>query len=113
MGINYNNIAERLLECVPEFHPEQTDVRDNIVYLVFEDLVRFVKVFVQKAGQDELLRRIFNFIEQALRDGDPRVVEMLRDVFIELALLDSVRVKHLMGPLGRKLLKRVQAEVYR
>lgn len=113
MAITYNNIVECLVDSIPEFHPDRNDVADNLVYPVFADLVRFVKILVRKEDQDEVLRRIFVFIEECVRDDDPRVVEMFRDVFIELALFDSDRVTKVMGPSARKLLKRVRIDLYR
>jgi hypothetical protein len=113
MAITYNNVIKCLTNAVPEFHPDRQDVADNIVYLVFEDLVRFVKLLLEKEDQDGVLKRTFDVVEKALRDGDPRVVEMLRDTFSELALLDFDRIKHFMGPLSRKLLKKVRSDVYR
>lgn len=39
--ITYDDIVSRLSEAIPEFQPDSEDVADNLVYLVFGDLIRF------------------------------------------------------------------------
>ncbi len=41
--ITYNDVVSRLLAAIPEFHPDSEDVADNLVYLVFGDLIRFAR----------------------------------------------------------------------
>ena len=110
--ISYENIIERLLEAVPEFHPDEEDVRDHLVHLVFEDLTRFVKSALETDDKDQLLKRVFGFIEEAASSHDDRVLDALRDSFLE-GLADSrdhlVKAKKYMGSTTHKLLGEAKA----
>lgn len=110
--ITYETIIERLLEAVPEFHPDEEDVRDHLAHLVFEDLRRFVKSLVETTNNDVLLKRIFGFIEEAARSRDVRVLDAVRDSFLE-GLADSpdhlAKTEKYMGRSTLKLLREAKA----
>jgi hypothetical protein len=105
--ITYDNIIQRLLDAIPEFRADEEDVADHRGTLVFEDLTRFVKVLVE-ANHEELIRKVFRFIEEAGSSSDTRVLDAIRYSFLE-GLADSPYhpnlTKKYMGSQTRKLLK--------
>jgi hypothetical protein len=105
--ITYDNISQILLETIPEFRADEEDVADHRGTFVFEDLARFVKALVEK-NDDELMWRIFRFLEVAGGSTDARVLDAVRYSFLE-ALADSPYhlklTKKYMGSQTRKLLK--------
>jgi hypothetical protein len=111
--ITYDDVVPRLLEAVPEFHPDIDDVADNLVYLVFPDLMRFIKRELEGKQSGQLLKRIFAFLEEAVRCQDPRITEMLRDALYGLAIPDPDTPKALMGTATRKLFRKVEKEIYK
>jgi hypothetical protein len=111
--ITFNNVVSRLLEAVPEFQPDTDDVAENLVYLVFPDLMRFVKRALEGSQSEVLPRRVFAFLEEAVLCQDPDINEMLRDALFVLAIPDPDRPKALMGPATRKLFRKVEKEVYK
>ena len=106
--ITYENVIQQLLEAVPEFRPDDEDVADKRGALVFEDLTRLVRELVETDGKEEVLGRIFSFIEGASGSSDIRVLDAIRYSFLE-GVADSpyhLRLtKKYMGPLTHKLLK--------
>lgn len=110
--VTYENVVRRLLEIVPEFHPDEEDVSDHLVHLVFGDLTDFVKSLLETANSDQVVRRVFSFIEEAARSGDVRVLDAVRDSFLE-GLADSPdhlhKSKKHMGRLTLKLLRQARA----
>lgn len=105
------SVIPQLLEAVPEFHPDQDDISDNLTHLVFGDLTRFVKSLAETNENDEVLRRLFSFIEEAARTTDVHVLDAVRDSFLE-GLADSPdhldRTKKYMGRMTLKLLREAQ-----
>lgn len=110
--ITYNNVVSRLLEAIPEFHPDSEDVTDNLVYLVFGDLIRFAKHELEVKPGSEVVQRIFAFLEEAARSQDPRVTEMLCDALYDLAIPDPDKARAVMGRSTRKLFGKVVKGVY-
>jgi hypothetical protein len=106
--ITYENLIARLLETINEFHPDDEDVADQRGTLVFEDLARFVKLLVESNDAEELMARIFGFVEEVAKSSDIRVLDAIRYSFLE-AVADSPYhlglTRKYMGPLTRKLLK--------
>jgi len=74
-----------LLKAVPEFSANPEDIRDNLTYLVFNDLARLVNSLLQSNDHEELLL-IFDFIEQAASTKDKEIQALFRDCFNEIAL---------------------------
>lgn len=111
-GITFESVIDQLLVAIPEFRPDPEDVRDHLAHLVFEDLRRFVKSLVETANNDGLLKRIFGFIEEAARSHDVRVLDAVRDSFLE-GLADSpdhlAKAQKYMGRSTRKLLAEAKA----
>lgn len=110
--ITYENIVARFLKGLPEFHPDEEDVRDHLVHLVFEDLTRFVKSALETDNNDQLLKRVFGLIEEAASSHDVRVLDALRDSFLE-GLADSrdhlAKAQKYMGGTTHKLLGEAKA----
>ena len=106
--ITYENVIERLLQTVPEFQADDEDVADQRGTLVFEDLTRFLKMLVETNEKPELITTIFQFVEEAARSSDARVLDAIRYSFLE-GLADSPYhldlTKKYMGSQTRKLLK--------
>jgi class 3 adenylate cyclase len=110
--ITYENTIVRLLGAVPEFHPDEEDVRDHLVHLVFEDLTRFVKSALEADNKDQLLKRVFGLIEEAASSHDVRLLDAIRDSFLE-GLADSrdhlAKAHKYMGSSTLKLLGEARA----
>jgi hypothetical protein len=107
--ITYDNIVSVLLDEVPVFHPDEDDIGDNLVYLVMSDLMRFIRSLSERPESSEVLERTFRFVERALRDSDPRVVDLMRDTLVELSSMpDSLQFKEYIGRATRKLLKNIE-----
>lgn len=106
--ITYDNLIQRLLQAIPEFTADEDDVADHRGTLVFEDLTRFVKGLVEANDNDELIQRIFRFLEEASKSSDTQVLDAIRYSFLE-GLADSPyhlnSTKKYMGSQTRKLLK--------
>lgn len=106
--IRYDNVIQRLLEAIPEFTADEEDVADHRGTFVFEDLTRFVKGLAETNEDDELMKRIFKFVEEAGRSSDANVLDAIRYSFLE-GLTDSPYhlnlTKKYMGSQTRNLLK--------
>jgi len=111
--ITYNDIVSRLLAAIPEFHPDSEAVADNLVYLVFGDLIRFARQELEVKPGSLLVQRIFGFLEDAARSQDPRVTEVLCDALHDLAIPDPDKARAVMGRSTRKLFGKVVKGVYR
>lgn len=110
--MTYNNLTTQLLEAVPEFSADPEDVRDNLHYPVFSDLTRFIISTLETIDNKELLRRIFNFIEEAAKTHDKQIIELLKDSFNELAIREPVKAKSYMGRFTRSIFHAVEDEIY-
>ena len=111
--ITFDNVVPLLLEAIPEFQGDAEDVAENLVYLVFPDFMRFAKRKLEDKESEQLLMRVFAFLEKAAQSRDARVTEMLRDALHELAIPDPDRPRALMGKATRRLFGKVVKEVYR
>jgi hypothetical protein len=111
--ITYNDIVPRLLVAIPEFQPDSEDVTDNLVYIVFGDLIRFAKQELEAKPDSELVQRIFAFLEATAQCRDASVTEMLCDALHDLAIPDPDKPRALMGPTTRSLFRKVEKEVYK
>jgi hypothetical protein len=111
--ITYDNVISLLLEAIPEFHPDCDDVTENLVYLVFPDLMRFAKRELVGKQNEQLLERTFAFLEEAAQCRDARVTEMLRDALHDLAIPDPDTPRSFMGPATRRLFRKVEKEIYK
>ena len=112
MNITYDNVVPLVLEVIPEFHPDPDDVTDNLVYLVFPDLMRFARLEIEHNRNKQLLERVFAFLEEVAQSQDERVTEMLRDALHDLAIPNPDEPRALMGPRTRRLFRKVEQEVY-
>ena len=87
-------------------------MNENLVYLVFPDLMLFAKSELEGEQSEPLLERIFGFVEEAAQCQDASVIEMLRDTLHELATPDPDKANARMGRSTRKLFRQVVKEVY-
>lgn len=110
--IIYDDIVPRLLAAIPEFQPDREDVTDNLVYLVFGDLIRLAKHELEVKPGSELVQRLFSFLEEAARSQDPRVTDVLLDALHDLAPPDPDIARAVMGRSTRKLFRKVVKQVY-
>lgn len=110
--ITYNDIVSQLLAAIPEFRPDVEDVTDNLVYLVFGDLIRFARHELEVKPGSELVQRVFVFLEEAARSQDPRVTDVLCDALHDLAIPDPDKARAVMGRSTRKLFGKVVKGVY-
>lgn len=110
--ITYNNVISRLLAAIPEFQPDSEEVADNLVYLVFGDLMCFVRDKLESKPGSEFMQRVFAFLEEAAQSQDPHVIDMLRDALHDLAIPDPDKARAVMGRSTRKLFAKVEKEIY-
>jgi len=111
-AITRHNLIAQLLKTVPEFSADPEDSRDNLTYLVFNDFARFVNSLLPTKDHEELLQRIFGFIECASTTHNPEIIEVLRDSFNELAIQHPERATSIMGPHTRRIFEQTQEDVY-
>ena|SRR2546426_631536 len=110
--ITYNDIVSRLLAAIPELKPDSEDVTDNLVYLVFGELMRFAKAELESNPGGELVQKVFAFFEEAARSHDPLVTDVLLDALHDFAIPDPDKARAVMGRFTRKLFRKVVKEVY-
>jgi hypothetical protein len=115
MELTYENLLSRLVDAVPEFPIDADHVADNLVYLTFNDLTRFVSTRLEAEENTELLTRIFQFIEEAAKTGDVQVQDVLQDALYEIAVapVDTTnKAKMYMGSRTHKLFRKLEAQIY-
>lgn len=112
--ITYENVVAQLLKVIPEFHPDKQDVSDGLTHLVFGDLTEFVKSLLDRQDNNDSVQRLFRFIEEAARSNDVRVLDVIKDSFLE-GFLDSPdhlhKSKKHMGRFTRRLLRQAKRYV--
>ena len=111
-SLTYENLVPRLVEALPEVPMDPDSVSDNLTYLVFNDLMRFVNTTVEANGNAPILAKIFRFIEEVALTKDVQVQDVLQDCLylVAVALADNAR-RH-MGPNTRKVFRHVEAQIY-
>ena len=115
MELTSENLLSRLVGAVPEFPIDADHVADNLVYLTFNDLTRFVNTRLEVQGNTELLTQIFHFIEEAAETGDSQVQDVLEDALYEIAVapIDKTnKAKMYMGRRTQKLFRRLESQIY-
>lgn len=110
--ITRHNLIARLLDAVPEFQADPEDVRENLTYLVFNDLARFVGSLIENRNHEELLQRVFAFIEDATKTQDHEIKEILRDSFNDLAIQHPESAESYMGRHTRRVFQLTKEDVY-
>jgi hypothetical protein len=86
-AIAYTSVIDALRERVPEFGPSiddaiTSDEGEVLPHVIFGDLTRFV-LSARARGDDELVARSLSFLEEAIRDGDGMVVNLVQVSFVE------------------------------
>ena len=115
MELTYQNLLSRLVEAVPEFPLEADHVADNLVYLTFNDLTRFVNARLEVEENTKLLAKIFHFIEEAAQSGDVQVQDVLQDTLYEIAVAPVEKTnsaKMYMGRRTKKLFRKLESQIY-
>lgn len=84
--IAYEDVVDRLVERVPEFGDAvEEHLRDNeslLEHVLFGDLTRFV-LRAREDGDEAVVRRALEFLDEALRHGDGRTENLLAVSFVE------------------------------
>jgi len=82
----YSDVEQVLREAVPEFGPvidEHIAFNDELLpHVLFGDLTRFVLV-AHDQGNEELVRRCLVFLDEALREGDAMLENLVAVSFVE------------------------------
>ena len=84
--LRYNEVEAALATAIPEFRPaigEHVEVYGELLpHVLFGDLTRFV--LAARARQDqELVQRSLAFLEDAMREGDQGVRDLVAVSFVE------------------------------
>jgi hypothetical protein len=111
-SLTYENLVPRLVEALPEVPMDPESVSDNLTYLVFNDLMRFVNTTVEADGDARILAKIFRFIEEVARTKDVQVQDVLQDCLYTVAVAPADNAKRYMGPNTQKVFRDVEAQIY-
>lgn len=111
-NLTYETLVPRLVEAVPEVPVDSDQVENNLAYLVFSDLMRFVNSLIETDGNRDVLEKIFQFVEDAARMKDKLIDSLLMDSLYLVAVAPTREAKKFMGPHTEKLFRRVESEVY-
>ena len=107
--LTFQTMVPALLNAVPEFHADEENVRENIPYLVFNELVDYAFGLRPEADQS-VLRHIFAFLERASESSDKEVQMLLRDVAWAMAGHWNLKgFENLIGPNMLKFIKQSPA----
>jgi hypothetical protein len=87
VAMPYSSIIDVLRERIPEFGPSidesiGIDEGEVLPHVIFGDLTRFV-LGARDRGDDQVVRRCLDFLDEALRDGDPLVQNLVQVSFVE------------------------------
>ena len=117
--ITYENLPAQLVEAVPELGPQyETELKwwgaeDPGAHNIFGDVLNpYLRSLLQSGNQEELLRRIFAFLERMANHEDIRVQEVVavtvcEDLGSNIELLRQAR--RYMGPTTRRFSHEIQA----
>jgi hypothetical protein len=111
-SLTYENLVPRLVEAVPEVPMDPDSVADNLAYLVFNDLMRFVNTTVAASGEAPILAKIFRFIEEVALTKDVQVQDVLQDCLYTVAVAPADDARRYMGPNTQKVFRHVEAQIY-
>jgi hypothetical protein len=111
-SLTYENLVPRLVEAVPEVPMDPDWVADNLTYLLFNDLMRFVTATMEANADAPLLAKIFRFIEEVAQTKDALVQDVLQDALYGLAVAPTDEAKKYMGPNTQKVFRHVEARIY-
>ena len=111
-SLTYENLVPQLVEALPEVPKDPDSVADNLTYLVFNDLMRFVNTTVESDGEAPILAKIFRFIEDVARTKDVQVQDVLEDCLYTLAVAPADNARRYMGPNTQRLFRHVEAQIY-
>ncbi len=85
-------------------------VADNLTYLVFNDLMRFVNTTVEASGDAPILAKIFRFIEEVAGTKDVQVQDVSQDFLYLVAVAPADNARRYMGPNTQKAFRDVEAQ---
>ncbi|MBA4689178.1 MAG: hypothetical protein H2184_18785 [Candidatus Galacturonibacter soehngenii] len=90
-----------------EIYESDKDYYEDLPYVFFESI--FVKFIVKNANSNnkELLSEIFNFVEDMLKNGDDKVVNLLEvavieSIYFESNIFDKKSLERYFGDLTLK-----------
>ncbi len=121
-NITYDNLNSKLVEAVPELLPGyETEVRSETwadddegpgPHIIFADvLCPYVKSLARSGNESDVLRRIFNFLEQLASQDDADVRNVVGASVCEVLVVDRDIYMHLrgfMGPATERLCREAQ-----
>jgi len=87
-------------------------VADNLTYLVFNDLMRFVNTTVEASSDSPLLAKIFCFIEEVARVKDVQVQDVLQDSLYLIAVAPAGDARRYRGPNTQRVFRQVEAQIF-
>jgi hypothetical protein len=109
--ITYGNLAEKLIEVVPELKPEyqkelewwgEEEAGAHNIYgdLLNPYLISLLKSEPKSKAQEEFLKRIFAFLEELANHDDPHVQEVVGATVLErlYGVGELQRARSYMGP---------------
>ena len=111
-SLTYEKLVPRLVEVLPEIPIDPDSVAENLAYLVFNDLMRYLNTIVERDGDNPLLAKIFRFIEEVAQTKDVQVQDVLQDALYELAVAPTGKARIHMGPKTERVFRKVEAEIY-
>jgi hypothetical protein len=114
-SVTYETLVPRLVEAVPEVPLDPNFVADNLPYLVFNDLLRYVIASMGAEEDTGLLSRIFSFIEAAAQTQDIQVHDMLQDALYHIAVAPTEKAesaKLYMGTNTQQLFRKLELQIY-
>jgi hypothetical protein len=101
-SLTYENLVPRLIEALPEVPMDPDSVADNLTYLVFNDLMRFVNLTVEVGGDAPILAKIFRFIEEVAGTKDLQVQDVLQDCLYLVAVAPADKARSTWARILRR-----------
>ncbi len=95
----YSRLPEVLSEMVPEFCPE--NYSDDGVYVLFGDFCQFL---LKNLDDRQITRKIFDFVDRVLQDGDPEAVTVIELEIFECLLEDRENIQRAKPNMNSRVL---------
>lgn len=86
--MDYNNVVQKMLKAIPEVTPmyeKELDWWDEILpHIVFGDVVNpYIIRLLREGNAEQIVQKVFNFLEQMAICSDERVQEILAVTVLE------------------------------
>ena len=96
--MNGKELILEIAKTIPGFRPPEDWVEDELLYLIANDLGRYMCSAAEENRLDELAAAAA-LLERALREGDDYVKDCIYDSAVKLYVCDSADlVKRYLGP---------------